>query len=233
MLDFFRELRERTGATVVFVHHTGHTEPERMRGSSDLEGYWESKVVLTHNPKSGVRTITAQHREAETTPRLDYLLAWHERSETIALTPVAGQEIDRAARLQQDVEQYVTDQPGQISDEVVKGVGVKATKVREALEAGRLAGRLWKSSGARDGTGRQGRRGSWWPSAHAAIQHELSRPDDGTTPDDQPHGAQVVPPSPPLGDGGTDDLPRPDDQEDETTMVANLIHAFDATEVHP
>jgi hypothetical protein len=202
-LDFMRDLRDESGAAVVFVHHVGHENKSRMRGSSDLEGYWESKLTLSRDPKTGVATIAAEHREAEAPPELRYVLRPHELSDTISLVPLEGEGeealIDSVAR-------YVEQHPGLIGDEVVAGVRRKAVKVRDALEAGRLAGRLWKSSGGRDDSGRDYRRGGWYPAAHGGPQLSMSRPDEGTGRDESPAGAEVVPSSGPRG-AGRDDSP--------------------------
>jgi len=43
VIEFLRKLREETDAAVLFVHHTGHTG-DHMRGSSDLESAWETRL---------------------------------------------------------------------------------------------------------------------------------------------------------------------------------------------
>ncbi len=70
MLDFMRDLRDESGAAVAFVHHVGH-EGNRMRGSSDLGGYWESAITVKKRT-DGQREIQAEHREAEAGPTTIY-----------------------------------------------------------------------------------------------------------------------------------------------------------------
>src|SRR5581483_641639 len=44
LIEFMRRLRDESGAAVAFVHHTGHSG-ENMRGTSDLESAWESRLT--------------------------------------------------------------------------------------------------------------------------------------------------------------------------------------------
>jgi hypothetical protein len=53
LIEFMRELRDATGAGVLFVHHTGH-QGEHMRGASDLESAWETEAPLEAR-RPGVR----------------------------------------------------------------------------------------------------------------------------------------------------------------------------------
>ena len=46
------DLRRATGATVGFSHHVGHGETHRMRGSSDFEAWWSTKIAVTTKGKS-------------------------------------------------------------------------------------------------------------------------------------------------------------------------------------
>jgi hypothetical protein len=72
ILDFLRVLREKSGAAVAFVHHTGY-EPGRARGTSDLEAYWESRLLIEgKHGSSRPHKLTATHREAESTVVLEY-----------------------------------------------------------------------------------------------------------------------------------------------------------------
>jgi RecA-family ATPase len=43
LLEFIRHLRDEAASAVLFVHHTGHIG-EHMRGSSDLETVWETRL---------------------------------------------------------------------------------------------------------------------------------------------------------------------------------------------
>lgn len=62
ILDAMRELRDSSGGAVVFVHHVGHGNGSRGRGSSDLEAYWESKIRVERRGET--ISLEASHREA-------------------------------------------------------------------------------------------------------------------------------------------------------------------------
>jgi hypothetical protein len=108
---------------------------------------------------------------------------------------------------------YVEEHPGEIADQIAKGVGKQAKRVREALEVVRASGRLWKSSGRRDDGGRAYRKGGFYPSAHAAKQEELGRPAGGTITDDHQHPGPSRPESsqaaPLRGAPDGEDAPQP------------------------
>ena len=52
--------RQTASSTECTSCHSG----SHQRGSSDLEGYWESRLAVEKDD-DGVRTVTAEHREAE------------------------------------------------------------------------------------------------------------------------------------------------------------------------
>ncbi len=64
LIEFLRHLREETDSTVAFVHHTGHAGGH-MRGSSDLESVWESRLTWNRDGHSPLVTLESEHREAE------------------------------------------------------------------------------------------------------------------------------------------------------------------------
>jgi AAA domain len=74
-IEFMRRLRNETGAAVAFVHHLGH-QGEYMRGSSDLETAWESRLAWKREDGSSEVTVTAEHREAEPPSPFKYRIAW-------------------------------------------------------------------------------------------------------------------------------------------------------------
>src|SRR5439155_20113293 len=82
VIEFMRLLRDQTGAAVAFVHHTGHNGGH-MRGSSDLESVWETRLGFER--QEGVVKITPEHREAETSGTISYRLDWDEQTRTIRL----------------------------------------------------------------------------------------------------------------------------------------------------
>jgi hypothetical protein len=74
-IEFMRELREETGAGVLFIHHTGHTG-EHMRGSSDLETVWESRLRWKRDGQASEVTIENEHRDAEGSGPFTYRISW-------------------------------------------------------------------------------------------------------------------------------------------------------------
>ncbi len=103
VLDALRDLRERTGAAVVFVHHTPHTGGH-LRGSSDIEATWESKLSVSRD-ENGVCSVVAEHREAESGPKLRYRLSFDGLTESVRLT--LTEEPDAEAKRQAELEEHV------------------------------------------------------------------------------------------------------------------------------
>jgi RecA-family ATPase len=75
VIEFWRQLRDDTGAAVALVHHVGHTGGH-MRGSSDMESAWESRLTWTREGQSPLVTLRAEHREAEAAEPIEYRIAW-------------------------------------------------------------------------------------------------------------------------------------------------------------
>jgi len=129
VFDYLGHLRDETGAAVLFTHHVGHGDKTRMRGSSDLEAVWESKITLSRD-KSGVCTVSAEHREAEGTAELRYRLDWHEQSATLRLAPLDGNsDADRSG----DLLEHVAANPGQSVDEIAAAVHQRRQEVKRRL----------------------------------------------------------------------------------------------------
>ena len=84
IIEFLRELRERSGSAVGFVHHTGHAG-NQMRGSSDLESVWESRLGWERDANSPTITLTAQHREAEDTAAIKVRSCWNDEDQLDAI----------------------------------------------------------------------------------------------------------------------------------------------------
>gem|GEM_PF-2505108 len=196
VLDFMRDLREASRAAVPFVHHVGH-EGGHLRGTSDLEAYWESKVTVGREP-GGVRTLTAEHRESEATPSLRYRLAWHEQSGSLRLDALDAPP--RSLALLEKITEWVKANADQSTDAVAKGVSHRRADVARVLETGPFT----RPSGRRDGSGR---RGGW---VFAERSENGTRPalPDGSGRADGGDGGEPSPlPLPSLRDGGvgTDD----------------------------
>jgi RecA-family ATPase len=75
VIDFWRQLRDETNAAVAVVHHTGHSG-EHMRGSSDLESVWETRLTWEREAQSATVKVRSEHREAEAGPPLEYRIGW-------------------------------------------------------------------------------------------------------------------------------------------------------------
>jgi AAA domain len=205
IVEFLRELRDISGAAVCFVHHTGHAGGH-MRGTSDLESVWETRLTWTRDGQSPLVTLAAEHREAEAGGPLDYRIQWDATTRTIrfdrvrddpALPPLAERIID-----------YIRDQPG-TTDEVAKGVGIRRSDVKRELEKLEHAGTAHRvPTERRDAAGRVTRPNLWNLSQQATLPFTARRPDSGTAADGA-HPAHREPSHRPvsLETGGTDGAP--------------------------
>lgn len=124
VLDFMRLLRDESGAAVCFVHHVGH-EGTRMRGSSDLAGYWESAVVVKKDGDR--RTIAAEHREAEPSGTTVYRADFDPDTRSVRLKTTDGSPRERVAA-------YLADHPDASANEVLEAVGGKRTDVLKIVK---------------------------------------------------------------------------------------------------
>ncbi len=129
VFDYLGHLRDETGAAVLFTHHVGHGDKTRMRGSSDLEAVWESKITLSRD-KSGVCTVSAEHREAEGTAELRYRLDWHEQSASLRLAPLDG---NSDAHRSGEILEHVAANPGQSIDQIAAAVQQRRSDVQRRL----------------------------------------------------------------------------------------------------
>jgi hypothetical protein len=82
ILDFFGEVRDRSGGAVLFAHHSGHYG-NHSRGSSDIEAMWESKIVIDR--RNGKRYIRAEHRDAEPSDEFGLRLDFDEDTRSVRL----------------------------------------------------------------------------------------------------------------------------------------------------
>jgi hypothetical protein len=94
VLDFIRDLRDEAKAGVGYASHTGH-DGGHIRGSSDLEGYWESRLAVTKANKTAdddaPRIITAEHREAESGHQFRFALAFDVASRSLRLDAITSE----------------------------------------------------------------------------------------------------------------------------------------------
>jgi hypothetical protein len=120
VLDFMRDLRDETCAAVAFTHHVGH-EGNRMRGSSDLDGYWESAIKVTKG-NDGQRTMQAEHREAEASPTTVFRADFDPATRSVRLNVVDGDLRTRVAA-------YLADHPAASANDVVDALGANRQEV--------------------------------------------------------------------------------------------------------
>ncbi len=131
VLEFLRELRDETGAAVVFVHHQPH-EGARMRGTADLEATWESKITVARDD-AGVYTIGAEHREAEASDAIRYRLAFDQATESVRLARI--DEPTREDVLREQVAEYVRDHPEATANETADAIEGRRRDILAAYRA--------------------------------------------------------------------------------------------------
>lgn len=75
LIEFMRVLRDEAECAVAFVQHTGH-QGEHMRGASDLESVWETRLHWKRDKQSSEVAIHSEHREADAAAPFKYRIAW-------------------------------------------------------------------------------------------------------------------------------------------------------------
>lgn len=134
VIEFWRELRDETGAAVALVIHTGH-QGEHIRGTSDMESVWETRL---HWSKSGSEVeVRGEHREWDAPAPFKYRIAWDSLTRSMRFKPVND-------AFTTFVVGYLTDHPDASANEVYKaadGVGRPAkTKALEVIRGVREGG---------------------------------------------------------------------------------------------
>lgn len=130
VLDFLRELRDLSGAAVLYVHHVPH-EGKRQRGSSDLESYWDSRLLLTKDGKR--RKLEADHREAEAAGPWELSFGFDTATATVRLT-AAATELERRVRA------HLDEHPDDLPTKVYEAIGGRKADVLELAKRIREAG---------------------------------------------------------------------------------------------
>ncbi len=125
VLEFMRELREQSGAAVVFVHHTGHIG-NHARGTSDFEGYWESRLGIAPTKTPATTSVTPQHREAEQPDPFKWRFGWDSVTRSVRLTLDAE---DAEALKRKKVRAYLEAHPDASANEVHREVGGRRTDI--------------------------------------------------------------------------------------------------------
>jgi len=126
LIDFMRDLRNETGAAVGFVHHTGHTGSQ-MRGSSDLESAWETRLTFTRDGQSPLVKIESEHREAEAAGPIEYRIAWDHDTRSMRFNLEPDQ-------LDEKVAAYLREHPDASANEVFKETGGNRPSVLSAVK---------------------------------------------------------------------------------------------------
>jgi hypothetical protein len=162
VIEFLRVLRDETGAAPLFVHHTGH-QGDHMRGTSDLESVWESRLKFERDGESGIVTVKADHREEESGASIVYQLDWHHDTRTMRLRstvpPLAERVID-----------YLRDHGPERSEVIAKAIETRRRDVDRTLATLEDAGTTHNGpSGRRDKTGRPIRDKVWHLNNQAAL----------------------------------------------------------------
>ncbi len=149
VLEFMRELREQSGAAVVFVHHTGHIG-NHARGTSDFEGYWESRLGIAPTKTPATTSVTPQHREAEQPDPFKWRFGWDSVTRSVRLTLDAE---DAEALKRKKVRAYLEAHPDASANEVHREVGGRRTDILALVSDVREGGSDPAGTSAEPGTG--------------------------------------------------------------------------------
>jgi hypothetical protein len=133
VIEFLRLLREVTGAAVAFVHHTGHNGGH-MRGSSDLESAWETRLSWEKNEEGEVE-LASEHREAEPGPPLRYRIAWGGETRSMRF-PL----IETDAEVIESVRRHLHEHPDDSANKVFEALGGNRVNVLRAVKKVRPGG---------------------------------------------------------------------------------------------
>jgi AAA domain len=131
VIEFLRLLRDTTGAAVAFVHHTGHNG-SHMRGSSDLESVWETRLAWNRDQEGGIE-LTSEHREAEPGSPLHYRIAWDGDTRSMRFPLETSPVVDR-------VQRHFAMHPDDSANEVHKALGGNRQEVLRAVKRVRESG---------------------------------------------------------------------------------------------
>jgi len=132
VLEFLRYLRDQTGAAVGFVQHTGH-QGEHMRGSSDLESVWETRLAWKRDGESPVVTVESAHREAESIGAISYRIDWDHETRSMRFELETDPVDDQVGT-------YLLEHPEASANEVFEAVGGNRGKVLAAVKRLRAQG---------------------------------------------------------------------------------------------
>jgi hypothetical protein len=149
-IEFLRTLRDQTGAGCLFVHHTGHAGGQ-MRGSSDLESVWETRLTWTRDGQSQIVELAQEHREAETGDPIRYRIGWDGETRSMRFEIVDAAEAAGSRDVLAEIEDWLNENPRSTGNAVAKGVRASKKTVHELLktsgrfdyEAGPNRSQIW------------------------------------------------------------------------------------------
>ena len=196
VIEAIRDLRENTNAAVAWVAHTGHTG-DNMRGSSDLESVWESRLAFRRD--GNTVTITTEHREAEPGDPIAFDLAWHHETRTMRLrsTPT----LDRAT-----LPRLPRRQRPATTDEIAAGINVRRSDVKRTMDSLSARGTARRQPVPRtDKAGRHVSISAWDLNSHAALSLHDAPSHNGTARDGRTLARRAVPPLRGVDGDGTSD----------------------------
>lgn len=104
-----------------------------MRGSSDLESAWETRLQWERAGGSPEVKIEAEHREAETSQPIRYRISWDAATRTIRFPLIADDTIAR-------VNAYLAEHPDASANDVDKALPGNRKQVLAAVREARSAG---------------------------------------------------------------------------------------------
>jgi hypothetical protein len=128
LIEFVRALRDETQAAQLLVAHTGH-QGDHVRGTSDLESVWESRLWFQRDVETRLITIKTEHREAgeDDSSTVAYELDWNSETRTMRLRstmlPTETRIVD-----------WLTDNVHGSTDDIAKAIGVRRNDVKRALD---------------------------------------------------------------------------------------------------
>lgn len=132
ILEFLRQLRDDTAAAVWFVHHTGH-QGDHMRGTSDMESVWETKLTWKRDGRSPEVSVLAEHREAGESDAIRYRIQWDHDTRTMRFRLIEDDVIAR-------VRAHLDEHPDDSANDVWRALGGNRPQVLAAVKTARQSG---------------------------------------------------------------------------------------------
>jgi hypothetical protein len=184
LIEFIRELRDKTGAAIAFVHHIGHVGGH-MRGSSDLESIWESRLTWSREEHASAVLLENAHREAESGDPFTYRIAWDASTRSMRFEAIVEALAPQPPELSERILDWLREHRAGTTDEIRKAVGVRKADVQRTLEELQQQRVLERSpSGRRDKWGRPIHDKAWklarqaglWPVLQAGNRQVDPRP---------------------------------------------------------